>query len=384
MSYARSSSFELLPVSNAREARQFVQMPVPLYRGDPNWIRPLDRDIEAVFSEAHNPRIARGAPFQRWLLLDQTGAPAGRIAAFRHPAQEDAQPLYFGGVGFFECIEEPQAAQLLFDAAANWLRLQGYRGMEGPINFGERDRWWGLLVEGFHPPVYGMPYHLPYYRHLFENYGFEVGFKQFTYRKQFSDPPPPALVRFAGRAEKLEGYRYCCIDRKQLDRFTDDFRHIYNYAWTEHEGVKPISAGEARQLMKEIKPILDERLMWFAYHDDEPVAFFIMLPDINQIVRKLNGKFGWWQKLRFLYLLKTGAIDNVLGLVFGVVPQHQAKGIESMISLKFREVTQAPSFHYKTLDLNWIGDFNKSMQHFARLLGGKVHKTHVTYRKTFT
>ena len=356
-------------------------MAADLYTDDPSWIRPLDRDIHAVFRAETNPRVAAGAPFRRWILKDGQGRTTGRIAAFQHPAQEGAHLGPWGGIGFFECVDEMEAARLLFDAALNWLRAHHCQYVQGPINFGERDRWWGLLAEGFHPPIYGMPYHRPYYQKLFEQYGFEVDFRQFTFRKKLSDGPPPPLVRFAKRAYQLPGYEYVAIDKKHLDQFTRDFRKIYNQAWADYEvQVKPLSEQQAFQLMKDIRPIIDERLMWFAYYEDEPIGFFIMLPDINQIVRKLNGRYGWWEKMKFWYYLRRSFIDNVFGVVFGIVPDHQRKGIESALALSFRDTAQQKNFPYRYLELNWIGDFNKNMIHFAKLLGGKVYKTHITYK----
>jgi hypothetical protein len=132
-----------------------------------------------------------------------------------------------------------------------------------------------------------------------------------------------------------------------------------------------------------MKPILDERLMWFAYYDHLPVAFFIMIPEINQIVKHLNGNFGLVNKLLFLYLKKKKIVSKILGLIFGIVPEHQGKGLEGALVMAFAGIAWAPDFQYKELELNWIGDFNPSMMRVAEQIGARIIKTHVTYRYLF-
>ena len=133
-----------------------------------------------------------------------------------------------------------------------------------------------------------------------------------------------------------------------------------------------------------MEPIMDERLIIFGYFKGEPIAFFIMMPDIGQITRKFNGNFNWINKLRFLWDLKIKhSVDRVIGRIFGVVPEFQNKGVEGALVLYFQEIIQRPSFKYKTFELNWIGDFNPVMMKIAEFIGGSIYKTHVTYRYNF-
>ncbi|MCB9002478.1 MAG: hypothetical protein H6537_10960 [Bacteroidales bacterium] len=376
-------SYTLVEVNNKKTVKDFLHLPVKLYVDYSNWIRPLDSDIEKVFDPKQNKNFRRGDAI-RWVLYEDN-MPIGRIAAFfdKDIAKNSEQPT--GGVGFFECINSTDASKMMFDAAKKWLTERGMEAMDGPINFGDRDQWWGLLVEGDFPPNYGMDYHLPYYRKLFENYGFKVYFNQFTYHRYVnSSDVDPIIWEKAERIAKNPLYRVTNISKKRLKQFAEDFRTIYNNAWGRYSGVKKITQVHAMALMKTLKPIIDPDLMYFAYYDNEPIGFFIMVPDLNQIVKKLNGKFNLIAKLKFLYLLKIKKVcTKAIGLIFGIVPRHQGKGVEGALVNEFAKRALSPGFRYTELELNWIGDFNPTMRRIAEQIGAKVRKTHITFRCMF-
>lgn len=359
-------------------------MPAALYKTDANYIQPLQADIEAVFDPKQNKRLLQ-AQVMRWLLYNSQNKPIGRIAAFTGHNQfgKNGEPV--GAVGFFECINDQTAANMLFDAAKNWLQGFGMEGMDGPVNFGERDRWWGLLIDGFLPPTYCMNYNPPYYRQLFENYGFKVYFKQYTFYRRIDDPVPE---KYRLRAEKLLNdplYAFGHIDKKNLAGYAMQFRKIYNETWAPiHKDFKPLSETQALQLINSMKPIIDEKIVYFGYYKNEPIAFFICLPEINPIIKLLHGKFNLLAKLRFWWHLKTGYCNRMFGVVFGVSPEHQQKGVESALIMTASRVLQSGGYkRYHDMELTWIGDFNPKMVNIARGIGGKLYKTHATYRKWF-
>jgi len=145
---------QLTEVSDKRTAKEFLDVNVLVNKNDPNYIRPLDKDIDEVFDPEKNKAFRHGEAI-RWILKDEDGKLIGRIAAFtnkKYKNKGDDVPV--GGIGFFDCINDQNAADILFDVAKHWLMQRDIQAMDGPINFGERDRWWGLLVEGFEPPVY--------------------------------------------------------------------------------------------------------------------------------------------------------------------------------------------------------------------------------------
>src|SRR6185436_8085720 len=140
-------------VTNAHDKRSFLKVPKVLYSKDKNWVCPLDQDVEAVFDPAQNLYYHKGE-CKRWLLLDENKEAIGRVAAFYHDQFPGSLGKTTGGMGFFECPENPDAARLLFDTCKTWLQSKGINGMDGPVNFGEKDRFWGLMVNGFKNPSY--------------------------------------------------------------------------------------------------------------------------------------------------------------------------------------------------------------------------------------
>jgi GNAT superfamily N-acetyltransferase len=366
--------------------RIFLEFPVSLYSSDPNWIRPLDQDIEGVFDSNKNLHLKKGEAI-RWILFDENENPIGRVAAFYEKTEPDKSNLKMAGMGFFEVIEDEIAAVILFDACKNWLKEKGFEGMDGPINFGERDSFWGLMVKGWEfEPTYKMPWTKPYYVSYFENYGFKDYFQQYVYVSSIRGANVTAgIEEKAQRIYQNPQYNFRHIEKSNLAKYAEDFKIIYNAAWAKFPGVSEMSSEQAQKLVKQMKPIIDEQLLWFAYSEnDEPVAFFIVIPDLNQIIKHLNGQLNAWGKIKFLLLKSRGVLTRTCGVIFGVVPEHQGKGVESAIALRFRTAAREnPFYPYTTMDMNWVGDFNPKMMRFVSQLGATNDKTFITYRYLF-
>lgn len=380
-------NFQIKEVNEERGEKDFILFPVKLYKDEKNWIRPLDDDIRKIFDIKRNKFFRHGRT-NRWLLLNENNEIVGRIAAFiddKSANKKNDQPT--GGVGFFECIDDQEAANLLLDTGQKWLKQNGMEAMDGPINFGDRNENWGLLVEGFYPPNYGMPYHKKYYKDLFENYGFQVYFRQHTYHRKIVPDYEGLDERVLAKAKRIkrdENYHFQHIDRKNFEHYAEEFRQIFNKAWAKFVGLGEMTKPQAQGLIKKLKPILDPEIFWIGYYKDEPVAMLLMLPDLNQIVQHVNGKLDWLGKLKFLYYKHTGGITKALGTLFGVVPEHQGKGVEAALVLAFADfVATKRKFQYTDMEMNWIGDFNPKMMRVAEQVGGKVLKTHHTYRYLF-
>lgn len=375
---------QIIPVDSLQTQKDFLKVPVILYRNDPNWIQPLNKDIEDVFDEKKN-KAFRFGKVQRWLLKSDTGELIGRIAAFinsKYKNKGDDVPV--GGCGFFECLNNQAAANLLFDTAKNWLQQNGMEAMDGPINFGERDRWWGLLTKGFMEPLYCMNYNPEYYVSLFENYGFQLFFDQVCF---FMLPKEPLTPKIWERHDALEaegGFSSSYIKKDRLEKFANDFAIVYNKAWAGHGGLKQLSKDQVLIMFKKMKPVMDERIVWFAYYNNEPVAIFINLPDLNQWFKHLHGKFGLLQKLKFLWLKQFKPNKKFTGLVFGVVPEFHGKGVDAYIIAESAKVIQTKAVAYTQYEMQWIGDFNPKMLNIASSLG-EVHRSRnlTTYRYLF-
>jgi hypothetical protein len=366
-------------VRSKADKQAFLQVAVDIYRADPQWIRPLDKDIEAVFDPAQNKFFKKGE-CTRWLLLNDAGKPVGRVAAFVNKQYKQDQPT--GGVGFFECPDDQAAADFIFDHCRDWLQARGMEAMDGPINFGERLAWWGLLVDGFYSPLYQMNYNPPYYQRLFEQYGFGMYFRQICFARSVVTPLAPKFEERHAAISKDPDFRVEHIRKSELARYAKDFSYIYNKAWAGHGGGKEIEERVALKMFQSMKPVMDEHLTWFAYHKDEPIAMWVNLPDLNQWFKHLNGRFGLIQKLRFLYLKAFGRCDRFVGLVFGVIPAFQGKGIDSYMVFEAAKVVQARK-KYESYEMQWIGDFNPKMINIAETLDTVRSRTLHTYRFLF-
>lgn len=362
----------------------FLKMPLPIYKNDPAWIQPLDNDIEEVFDPKRNKRFRKGK-ISRWLAFDSNGIAVGRIAAFVDPVTFKVGEPPVGGIGFFECINDQKAANILLDTAKDWLVANGMEGMDGPINFGDRDRWWGCLKEGFLEPTYCMNYNPAYYNDLLEGYGFKNYFDQYTYTRPVSwEGLADALNERGIRLEQNSSYVFKHIDLKNMDKLAEEFNIVFNKTWGKFVGAGDMSLANTKALIKTLKPILDPKLLYFAYHEGKPIGFFVMIPDLNQITRKLHGRFDWWGKLKFIFYLKVLKIaKRSVGIIFGVDPEYQGKGVDAGMIRAFARVATEKNFHYNQLEFNWVGDFNPVMMRLMTQIGCTVLKKHVTYRMWF-
>lgn len=374
------ANYKLKEVTSKSDRKAFLEMPTRIYKGDDIWVRPLDNDIEKVFSPVQN-ELFKGGEAIRWVLYDGEQA-IGRIAAFYNTDKANASEQPTGGCGFFECIESQEAANVLFDAAKNWLAAKGMQAMDGPINFGDRDQFWGVLVEGYDHPMYGMNYNKPYYAPMFEAYGFQNYFNQHSHRRFLNKANlSDGVYARAARLAENPDYEFRPITKREIKGLGQNFKRIYNKAWANFTGVEPMTDEQAENLEKTLRPIIDTQLILLAFHKGEAIGFFIMLPDLNCLIKRFNGKLGLWQKIQLMYRLKVAkACDKINAIVFGIIPEFQGKGIESGL-IKCCEDTLSEGSQYKYLELVWIGDFNPLMLRMVETYVCATRcKRHVTYR----
>ncbi|MEQ9593316.1 MAG: hypothetical protein RLN86_11985, partial [Cyclobacteriaceae bacterium] len=238
-------------VESKSDIREFLEFPVRLYRDSSHWIRPLDKDIEAVFDKKLN-KTFRSGECCRWLLADDNGNTVGRVAAFvnnKTVSKGNDQPT--GGMGFFECIEDKTAAYRLFDTCKEWLEERGMEAMDGPINFGNRDRWWGLLVDGFdRDPNYQCNYNFPYYQEFFESYGFKLYFKQFTFARKVMEPVSEKLAAKAKVLSKDPDYEFRHLQKSELGKLATYLRTVYNNAWANRAETPELTQLQADLIVK--------------------------------------------------------------------------------------------------------------------------------------
>jgi hypothetical protein len=373
----------IIEATTPAHVRAFLDFPDTLYKNSPNWIRPLDKDIEAVFDKKKNKTFQHGSCI-RWILKNSKDEVIGRVAAFvndKTTNKGNDQPT--GGIGFFDCINDQTVAFLLFDTGKKWLQEKGMEAMDGPINFGNRDKWWGLLIDGYErDPNYQCNYNFPYYKNFFDAYGFQVYFYQYTFGRSMMGDLDPRLAEKAAVVGKDPNYTFRYLSKSDTT-LAEKIRYVYNKAWANRGEIPELTMTQANHIVKQMKPIMDEKLLWFAFYKDEPIAFFLSLPEVNQIFKHVSGKLDLLGKLKFVYHRWRKTNTKAFGILFGVVPEHQGKGVDGGIIMAFKKVMQEEYLRYKEYEMNWIGDFNTKMIRVAEQVTPQIVKRHATYRKLF-
>lgn len=373
---------QLIEINDKRGVRLFHEVPRTVYEGDPVWVRALRMEVENTFNPEKNSSFNHGSAI-RWVLADDQGKLVGRVAAFINHAKNNGVEVPTGGLGFFECINNQDYADILFDACRDWLKEQGAQGMDGSINFGENMVNWGVLVEGFIPQAYGMQYNKPYYGQLFENYGFQDYFQQFSYHKDLSQPFPERIVKFARFLETRPGYKFEHFSIRNQKKYIDDLISVLNATWSEYmEDFIPIERDEMEALFNSAKALIEEEFIWFAYKDGQPIGVVVSLPDFNQILKHFNGRIRLIHVPKLLYLKKKKTITRFRVLLAAIIPEYQNSGAIAALFLQMiKALDNKPQ--YTEMELSWVGDYNKRMIKIYEQIGGVQMKKHLTYRYLF-
>jgi GNAT superfamily N-acetyltransferase len=373
---------KIIRVEDKRTRKMFLDTAREIYRNDPVWVCPFDMEIEAIFDPAKNTYFKRGEA-DRYVLEDDNGTLIGRIAVFidRNLAFSYDQPT--GGIGFFECMDNKEAAFLLFDTAREWLKARGMEAMDGPVNFGETDKYWGLLVEGFTHPSFEVPYNPPYYQALFEEYGFQTYYKMEGFHLDLTKPMSDRFRKIAEWIAAKPGYEFRHFSWRNQAKMTEDFAKVFNEAWATFKlHFEPLEADYINGVLRKARIIIDEEFIWFAYYEGKPIAVFLMYPDLNQILRHLNGKMNLLNMIKFLYLKKTRTMTRLKVLLMGVIPKYQGLGIESAFIINLLNKLQRKN-HYTEAEFTWVADFNPRMRKIFVSVGGAPAKHYITYRFLF-
>jgi len=375
-------------MSQSYELKEVTDFPLfhavldEIYRGNPQYVYPLRGDIESILSEKN--KAYDGSNLKMWVVLEDGRRPVGRIAAFIDRERNEQLDLPVGGLGFFESIEDAAVAELLFKASEDWLRSAGMHVVDGPINFGERDKFWGLLIRGWYRPLYQETYNPPYYQRMFEDRGYRPHEQCLTMRGVVSEFPGERLAGLAGRVREKYGLYTKQITKDNLPQCADDFATVYNTAFNHWPYFKPLTGRDILPTFKEMKPILDPHLTCLAYtKDDEPIGMAGLIPDINCFMKGVNGQLNWKGLPRFLYRLKFQKKPrNCKGIAFGIVAEYQRMGVYPlMVDAMFQSGNQHNSSTYKYVDMATIRGHNEVMVKTCEKMNTKVHREHMAYRK---
>ena len=373
---------ELIEVNDKKTEELFLEVPKIIYKHDKNYIPHVKQDVQKVFDKKKNKLFKQKGEVKRWILM-KDGALIGRVAAFINPKTAKTGAHQIGGMGFFECTNNQDAAFILFDTCKKWLLEKGIEGMDGPINFGEKDQFWGLLVQNFTSPnSYGMNYNPPYYKDFFENYGFKNYFNQYVYWRDLKLPAQEVFVKKAGMIGQDPQFKVRHMRGESVENITAYFLEVYNAAWGGIAGFKAMRMEQAKAIINAMKVIMDKDILLFAFLGDKPIGFYLSIPELNDFFKHLNGNMNWWGKLKFLMHLKLSKRKTMVGVVFGVSREYQGRGVESAL-IKYCEDYVVPLNRYTETILTWIGDFNPRMIKVIENLGTELYRTLITYRIYF-
>jgi hypothetical protein len=255
--------------------------------------------------------------------------------------------------------------------------------MDGPVNFGETDKYWGLLVGGFTHPSFEVPYNPAYYQELFESYGFRVFYKMEGFHMDISKPLSDRFLKIANWVASKPGYEFRHFTWKDQDKFMSDFAEVFNEAWASFkEKFEPLEPEYIKRVLQKAKAIIDEEFIWFAYFEGKPIAIYLMFPDLNQILKHLNGKLNLLTMIRFMWLKKRKTMTRAKGLLMGVIPKYQGLGIESAFIMNVMKVMERKK-HYTEVEFSWVADFNPKMRKIFVSVGSIPVKNYITFRYLF-
>ena len=197
------------------------------------------------------------------------------------------------------------------------------------------------------------------------------------------EPLSERLAHKATLIEKNPDYNFRFISKKELTKLPQYVQQVYNKAWANRSENPELTLQQARLLVRQMKPILDPHLLWFGFYKGDPISFFVSLPEINQVFKHVSGKLDWLGKLKFLWFKLFKTNTKAFGILFGVVPEHQGKGVDGAMIMAARSLFQSDKMPYVEYEMNWIGDFNPKMIQVVEQVGARVNKRHITYRKLF-
>ncbi len=372
------SSVEVSPVTSAHDLDRFVELPLELYAGDPNFISPLLMERRDFLDPAKNP-FFQHAPHQLFLAR-QGGKVVGRIAAVEDRNYNAFHGSDYGFFGMYEAVDDDEVAGALFEAARGWIRARGRKRLMGPINLSTNHDM-GLLIDGFeHPPTLQIPYNPRYYvRHFEEVFGLPKVKDLLAWWIDTRLDPDPKVERIAEKVRKKEGIVVRPIDLSDFDAEVRRIKEIYNSAWEKNWGFVPFTDEEFAHVAKDMKSFAKEDLILIAEVEGEPVAFTMSLPDINQALAHMKGRlthFGLPIGLAKL-LWYSRKIDQIRLLTLGVKEKYRKRGIDSILYLD--SLRACRRMGYTGCDVSWILEDNTLINRSIEIMGGKVYKTFRVY-----
>ena len=366
-------------IENDYEKNKFIKFPWKIYKNDPYWVPPLLFDVKNNLDKKKNPFYDH-SKMEMW-LAEKDGIIAGRIAAIVNDNHNKFYKDKVGFFGFFESVNDKNVSKLLFDTASEYLKENGMEVIRGPVNPSTNDEC-ALLIDGFDSsPVMLMPYNPKYYVSLIEEYGFEKAKDLYALFIGADVINNEEMMKKLGRiSEMIIKKENLTIRNVNLSDFNNEvqrIREVYNNAWQENWGFVPMTEDEFKHVAKNLKPIADEDFILFAEKDGKPIGFSLCLPDINQVLKDLNGRLFPFGIFKFLKNKKK--IDVLRVIIMGVNVEYHRKGIDAIFYQHI--IKTGYKRNIKAGEISWVLEDNYAMVQAAEKLGAHIYKTYRIFDK---
>lgn len=375
------------PVETAADRKAFVEVAFRLNAGDPNWVPPLKQEVYGLITPRKNPWFEHAEA--QLFVAERNGRVVGRISAhIDHLAL--AQPAAQGlgpGTGNWGMMEAEDEAvfQALIARAEDWLRAKGMRRSLGPFSLSVWDEV-GLQVSGFdHPPTVMMGHNSPAYRGWVEAAGYAPAKSLYTYELNIAQDFPPLIQRILQSGERNGRIAIRKVNKSRFNEEAVLILGLLNDAWSDNWGFVPLTDAEIAYAGRKLKSIVFEDLIRVAELEGEPVAFMITLPNLNEVLKSLNGSlfpFGW---AKLLWWLRAPKVKTARVPLMGVVKRHQASRLASQIAFLMIEYTRRAAIaNYGTsrAEIGWVLDDNHGMRAMAEAVDSRINREYVVYEKT--
>jgi hypothetical protein len=376
-----STELSIRPVRTKKDKKTFVDFAWEIYRNDPAWVPPLKDEVHGLITPGKNPWFEH-ARAELW-LAERGGKVVGRISAQVDELVLEHMGAGTGQWGFLEALDE-EAGRSLIATAEEWLRAQGMTRALGPFSLSIWDEP-GLEIEGFdEPPTVMMAHHKPEYRGWIEAAGYSKAKDLLTYEVNIEHWWNEHISRLIAMGERNPRLKLRRVDKSKFAEEARIILNLLNDAWSNNWGYVPLTEAEIAYAGKKLKPIIYNELVWVAEYDGEPVAFMLTLPDINELIKDLNGElfpFGW---AKLLWRLRKPHTRRARVPLMGVAKKLHGSRMASQLAFMLIEFTRREvvgKFGVKIGEFGWILEDNKGMLSIAELPGARVNHRYRIYQK---
>jgi hypothetical protein len=356
-------------VTNKSELNQFIKFPFKIYKGDPYWVPPLLMEQKTLLNKQKNPFFKDAEA--EYFLAYKNGEVVGRIAAIKNDIHLKYHNDSSGQFGFFECINEQEVANALFDKAKSWIKEKQLKYMRGPANPSSNDIY-GMLIEGFDDsPRLLMPYNPKYYIELCENYGMKKAKDMFAWKIVYDKiTASEKLKRGQEIVRKRYNLKISQLDMKNFQKDLEKFKYVYNKAWAPNWGFVPMTEEQIDAMAKDMKPLAEPSLVLFGEIDNKLVGAALVMLDYNIIFKKMNGTLFPFNFIKLFTQKKK--IDWARILTLGIIPEYQKKGLDTIFYWEI--VHRAAKLGIRLGEASWVLEDNDMMNRGLELMNADRYK----------